>query len=436
MKKISVPDMQYSSIASKIIIPLMGLIVLFILGNSITQSLAPSGSTDFHSYWYYGHFVRQGDDPYLAYFSQTTPTVPVQYLDNIRTDTLPIAKPGLAHTPANTAPIVLLLSLFSWVSWESAKTIWMIINLTITLLIPWLVIHLLPDQKTFSFFQISLIFFSFFILQGTRIANWVGQTTILVFALMLGSLLLARKNRVLAGLMLGVALSKYSLAMAVFLFLCFKREYHLLIISIITQLGATLLISLLGNHSPLLTFNHYFKMIVHHTFLPGIHIGSLFAPESKWALILVALVSIVFFIQLWLNRTSFWDNHLARNGRLTFNEWHIFSSFILWSLLVVYHRAYDTLTVIIFITLMSYGLNQMAGWTISSGKKQVLLFFYFFFLAVMSIPASVMGIILPAHIMPVWYQVISNVTTVTLLTAFSVNLWLLHRLPLNYPVEY
>jgi len=114
----------------------------------------------------------------------------------------------------------------------------------LTKLIPGLVIRLLPEKNSLTGFHKLLIFFVFFILQGTRIANWVGQTTLLVFFFMLTALLVTRKNEFLAGILLGIALSKYSLAISVFLFLLLKREYLILIISLVVQVLGAAIVSL------------------------------------------------------------------------------------------------------------------------------------------------------------------------------------------------
>ncbi|NKQ36716.1 MAG: hypothetical protein HF973_14020 [Chloroflexi bacterium] len=92
---------------------------------SVREVLLPRGSADFHSYWFSGHFLRQGTDPYQAFFDRRVPSVPVHYVDGLTTEQAPVAQPGLAITPANTAPITLLLSLFSWLSWPSAKLLWL-----------------------------------------------------------------------------------------------------------------------------------------------------------------------------------------------------------------------------------------------------------------------------------------------------------------------
>ncbi|WP_298820492.1 hypothetical protein, partial [uncultured Chloroflexus sp.] len=58
----------------------IGLLLFFVLWSlhtlievTIKAYGGPSGSTDFHSYWYSGHFVRQGTNPYAAYFARQQP---------------------------------------------------------------------------------------------------------------------------------------------------------------------------------------------------------------------------------------------------------------------------------------------------------------------------------------------------------------------------
>ena len=107
---------------------LLGLAILSIISviYSITKTVDHSGAFDFHSYWYAGHFVRQGSDPYEAYLQGLALDVPVSYWDAEPTTSLPIAQPDLAIVPAKTAPMVLLLTPFSYVSWGLAKVLWLI----------------------------------------------------------------------------------------------------------------------------------------------------------------------------------------------------------------------------------------------------------------------------------------------------------------------
>ena len=108
---------RHSSRALKILLIFMVLYSVISLGRAVARGLGPVGGQDFHSYWYSGHFVRQGQDPYRAFFDREKPNVPINYLDGAVTRELPVARSGLCKTPANTAPLVLLLSLFSLFSW-------------------------------------------------------------------------------------------------------------------------------------------------------------------------------------------------------------------------------------------------------------------------------------------------------------------------------
>jgi hypothetical protein len=71
-----------------------------------------------------------------------------------------------------------------------------------------------------------VICFAFYGFVGTRVSVGTGQTTLFVFALMLGALLTMSKNWFASGIMLGFALSKYSVALPVFLFMLYEQKYR------------------------------------------------------------------------------------------------------------------------------------------------------------------------------------------------------------------
>jgi len=416
-------------LASGLGLCLMVVTALIIFSHSISQTLAPQGGTDFHSYWYYGHFVWQKMDPYQAFFAHATPSVPITYLDKVIVEQLPIAKPGLARTPANTAPLVLLLSLFSRLSWPTAKSVWMIFNLLLTLIIPWLTIRLLPAQANLSRFQKGIIYFSFYVLQGTRIANWVGQTTVLVFILMLGTLLTLKRHRFLAGLMLGLAMSKYSLAMPIFLFVLFQQAYGVAAMSLLVQTGGLLAVSWLGHRSPLVVGREYFQMVLHHMPLPGIHLATLFPAGTITATIIVGIGSAALFMLLWHWRLRFRPFPAASPAGMNVGSFQVVIILTLWSLLAVYHRPYDTLAVILWIALLVYGLGNPNIWHLSQAQRSLFGGYLVGFIGVMSLPASLMGFVLPPHLMPGWYQLVNQTMTLTLLVTLSLSLWLLGRTP-------
>lgn len=127
---------------------------------SVIKTLEPGGAIDFHSYWYAGNFVRQGIDPYQAYLQNLVPALPVSYLDGASLQE-PLAQPGLATVPANTAPVVLLLSSLAFFTWPTAKLLWMGTNLLLMLAIPWLVIRWLPERDSLDRTSMGIIFLAF-----------------------------------------------------------------------------------------------------------------------------------------------------------------------------------------------------------------------------------------------------------------------------------
>src|SRR5690349_7313069 len=88
----------------------------------------PLGGRDFHQFWYAGHFVLQGTDPYAAYFAKELPRLPIKYLDGVTVTQYPVAQGKLAIIPSNTPVILLLLSPFSLFSWGVAKWLFLIVN--------------------------------------------------------------------------------------------------------------------------------------------------------------------------------------------------------------------------------------------------------------------------------------------------------------------
>ncbi len=61
-------SISYQTLLTIISVALMLVITLVVFWHSMGQTLSPLGATDFHSYWYHGHFVRLGENPYRAFF--------------------------------------------------------------------------------------------------------------------------------------------------------------------------------------------------------------------------------------------------------------------------------------------------------------------------------------------------------------------------------
>ena len=412
------------------ILSILLLISILSIARIVSNTVKQSGGIDGHAYWYSGHFLRQGSDPYGAFRSGEQPNVPVKYLDGRKSEALPIAQQGLSRTPANTMTMVLFLSPLSFFSWPTAKAIWIIVNLALMLIIPLLTIRLLPH--TLKWRLVLLICLLFIAMQGTRVAAWTGQTTLLVFTLMLGALLTLNRVSLFPGLMLGLALSKFTLAFPVFLFVAYRRRYPVLAISLLVQLCGLALVSFIGHRSPIDVLSDYWSVLLLHTDLHGIHLAPLFNNQPVLSLaILVGGSALVFLILWrWLPKVS---SERTEGSRLTFAEYHGLVSLFLWSLLAIYHRVYDTVLVIAFIVLLIFGLVYDRYWDLPEGSKKMVFAFLVIFVAIMLLPGSIMGIVLPDQLLETWLQLVSTVITLTLLTGLSVSLLLLRRLRVKDP---
>ena len=188
-----------------IILSGMVLVSLGALARTVMKSDAIGGG-DLHPYWYYGHFVHVGINPYIAYDEKLPLPGPYHYLDGGITADNEVARRIMARAPAFTAPLLLVISLLSFFSWEAAKDIWLVCNVALIIAIPWMTMRLLPPSLQLSLPLQWLAAFSFYCMKGTRESAVSGQASILVYFMMMATLLLYSSHWLLAGIALGIAL--------------------------------------------------------------------------------------------------------------------------------------------------------------------------------------------------------------------------------------
>ncbi|MBC7227765.1 MAG: DUF2029 domain-containing protein [Thermoflexales bacterium] len=353
----------------------------------VSRTASASGATDFHSYWYAGHFIRQRVDPYTAYVEQISPRLPIVYLDGQIVTELPIAQPGLARVPANTPLMVELLSVFAFFSWPTAKFLWMFCNLAIALIIPFLTIRLFPQLRLSPIKNTILLTLIFFSLFGTRNAIGNGQTSIFVFAMML--MAVSTNNIWLSSIALGIALSKYSLSLPAAILLLLEKKYR----------------------------------VQSHLAQPGIHIAATFPPTIGWSLIflvstLVAIALCKYFVRAKLN-PYFLSRPLLRPI--------LFNILTLWILLTTYHRAYDTLVALVFIALLIELLLNPNN--LPKIHRTVLSVALLGILAALILPKTVESIApgINAELTSAWQRWHNPFVTLSLLVALLTSIWALYH---------
>lgn len=395
----------------------LALLALFSLVRIVSRAQDAPGGVDFHSYWFSGHFVRQGENPYAAFARRAEPELPISYLDGTITTSLPVAQPGLARTPANTAPLLLLLSLFSWFSWPVAQWMWLAISVGLMLWTPWLALRLLPaSPPRWLSWWVALAFYAF---TGVRVAVWSGQTTLIVFVLMLLAHRAVERRPWLAGLALGLALSKYSLALPLALLWLYRRRWLPLLLALLTQVAGLLIVSTLANGGLADTLRLYWQLFLRHANQPGIHLGGFWPQSTLWQILAAAAIGLTVLAALWRWRRQ-------SPAPTAYNDLLLLALFSLATVLAAYHRLYDVVPVILFLATAAYALSLPPAW-LTVRQQTGLALVTATVVGLLCLPGEVMGRVLPASLAPLYLTAANALITAALLLGLAVTIWLLRR---------
>jgi hypothetical protein len=317
-----------------------------------------------------------------------------------------------------------LLSPLSFFSWEVAKWLFLFINLSLTFIIGWLVIWKIPfaGVKLARWDEIFL-FLLYFDFSATRIAIENGQTTLLVFLMMVLALLYVMRSWQAAGLALGIALSKYSLSIAAFLFFLYKKNFKILFLAVAVQIVGLLGLTAISGNSPVKITQENFQVFREIFDQPGIHLShffTLFTDNRLLIQIPVLLMTLLVLIPLFL-----WSRQSSSTSSTAENifDFHFVTILFIWAMLVAYHRLYDTVILIFFYVLIFKGLAYPNVWNLEKRNKIILLTFMALTPLILVIPARLVDKAL-SH----YYGTIADaVTTVLLLVMLTLSMVLLRR---------
>lgn len=354
---------------------LAGIYAVTVMAYIFIETQKPLGSRDFHQFWYAGQFIIQGRDPYQAFFAGEPPALPIVYLDGVVVDRYPVAQPGLEITPSNTPFMLLLLTPLAYYSWADAKMAFMFVNLALLLMTAILIIRRIPfgDVKLAPIDEI-FIFLVYIDLSATRIAIENGQTTLLVFLLMLIAWLYVDRDWRISGAALGLALSKYSLSLPMFLFLLYKRKFRVLFLSVGVQILGILGLAAITKTSPVTIVLENIQLFLRLFDQPGIHLSRWFesvsgGPFAAMLPVLVLTLAIFAPLYFWLRGRS------IPSSMQDIVDFHLVTILFIWTMLAAYHRLYDTLILISFPILIYKGLNIPSLWKLSDGERKLIFGF-------------------------------------------------------------
>ncbi|MGB1249753.1 MAG: hypothetical protein ACPG8W_03905 [Candidatus Promineifilaceae bacterium] len=343
---------------------------LLTLGRAISNVAHTYGAGDLYIYWYAGHFVREQRNPYLAHLNGEAPTTPVTYLDGATFDKLPPPWITPSAPLTNTSPYVLLLVLLSAVNWYIAKWSFFLINFVLALLMPRVALWALKLNWTTAD-QLTVHLLSFTML-STRTTLVNSQNSLMILLVILLSLVIygdggwrfGRFQRWGVAVLLGLALSKISLVIAIMLLLLTLRQLRPLIIAVIVQIVATAGLGIWTATSPLAILDAHVQIFRTVSAFDGIHLAYLLPAAT--GPILIATVGLFGWLAYWsLYHQSILQN--SQNMRL-----NLFAILTVWSLLFAYHGPYDAVLLLPVYLYMVDSVRQRA-WALTQIEAQAVI---------------------------------------------------------------
>lgn len=233
-----------------------------------------------------------------------------------------------------------LFSPLALVSFDKLMLIWLALKIVATLLSLVMVIKLWGAEWPV---RIRLYLSAFLLTWAPfRVTLRMGQISLFILALLLGSLLARRKGKsLLAGVLLGLSLCKYSLTFPFILYFAYRKEWKLVSSALLVMLILTEVFALRLGLSLLETVRQY-VVFASHVYLAPV---SADMGTSEIKLLLLDLSGgngpLAAYITLSLSVAALIGMTIAFSKRPRWELSH-FAALALFALWSVYHRAYDS----------------------------------------------------------------------------------------------
>jgi hypothetical protein len=422
-------------IALYIVLVALSVWALLSLVNVVSDTRGESGGKDLFPYWFSGQYVRKGIDPYGAYLSKLESNFDINFIVG-KSTTLQAESTSheLPREPALTAPILLLLTPLSYITWDVAKFIWLAINLVLVVLTPWLVFRYIePGNLKLETVYKILLALSFWGLLATRNGVGNGQATAFVLVLMLSALLFQHQgHRLAAGVVLGVALSKYSMALPLLVLFFLWKEYRIVLYAAAVQFAGLFLLALLSTTSPISIFLEYVNMAFLYVDSPGIHLAN-YLPKSVALNLFITLLGFVLMVIVYLVTTRR-EQRLAPDHQ-SFTPIFQISIFLMTGLLMNYHRLYDCTMSILPMGLILLAVSHPGFFALERRHVIGLSGILAVSIAFQLMPGYAVSIVLPESMVQTWINMLPMFATTSVLALLLGNLWLYIRLTKAQPVS-
>jgi hypothetical protein len=189
----------------------------------------------------------------------------------------------LAQSPLYPLTGYILLIPYAAMDWQYAKIAWALTNYVMTFILFFCLHNLWKiKNKMIVVFLCSAFLISGFYKDAIR----YGQHDLFVLALFMSAVVITKRNKFVAGVLLGLSWFKYSATFPLSLYFIFKQEWKPVLIGILTQCFLFMAICLWLWQSPLHIITSYLDVLKDHT--------------SYWAWHLYHRYSyVVFIIPIW-----------------------------------------------------------------------------------------------------------------------------------------
>ena len=178
------------------------------------------------------------------------------------------------------------LSLLPWVS---ATLVWLLVNMALGVFFVWIILKCI-GKNLFSLDGLLLMSL-FFSLICTRQVFELGQTSLIVAVFMWLSFMVLSRSEISSGILLGIAFSKFTLALPMVFYFAYKKKIWALLFCCLTQVVGLLVLCIITQTNPAITVKAYLagsRLVLNQTQSFAVHLSSL-----QWGSISSVLMWII-----------------------------------------------------------------------------------------------------------------------------------------------
>ncbi len=401
--------------------------------DAVMTALKYGGSIDFHSYWVGALLLTQYVEPWGGTLDLHPVAVPISHLIGPDTHEVPVPPFGPLTPLGLTAPLAIVITAFTAVSWDIAKTVWLGLNLVSLITVPVLIIRIAARYgflvRAIDAWVIGVLLAA---MAFTRLAIGHGQSTLILLWLSLIAIVLgdssSRWQRVFGGVLLGIALSKPTVLVAASVFLLLRRRFDVIVIASAVQLIGLMIVAWMSSETPVTIVSQYWRMLrVHSNTENQMNLAQspiLYGMDRLGTLSVIAGTALVIYA-LRHQLTIRMHQRPDQNNSFDFTLYALLSAFML---LVTYHWTYDAVhSLPIFVValvwlrnLMTQPISISISWRLGVTVACVMV-------------PLLPGNVLTPYLFPQWTEVQIALHTIVLLTLMVFLIVQLRKCSLAYP---